>query len=111
MKWFFLVCLVMFSVTPAFGGDMENDSKVIFVYYYLMEGSPEAIGKTVPAHVEYWKSRNLGGFKGGPFADGSGGMIMFEAKNEVPAEEIIAADPFVIEGFISESRLKEWIPK
>ncbi|ACS80424.1 YciI family protein [Maridesulfovibrio salexigens] len=111
MKWVLLAFLVMFSVTPAFGGDMENDSKGTFVYYYLMEGNPDAIGKAVPAHVEYWKTCNLAGFRGGPFADGSGGMIIFETEDDGSAAEIIAGDPFVIEGFISESRLKQWIPK
>ncbi len=78
MKWVLLVFLVMFSVTPAFGGDMEKDLKGTFVYYYLMEGNPDAIGKVVPAHVEYWKACNLAGFQGGPFADGSGGMIILK---------------------------------
>ncbi|TIH18525.1 hypothetical protein D0S45_04730 [Marinifilum sp. JC120] len=111
MKWFFLVFLVMFSVTPAFGGDMEKNSKGTFVYYYLMKGSPEAIGKAVPEHVEYWTSLKLSGYQGGPFADHSGGMIIFEAEGETSAGKIVGADPFVIEGFISESRLKEWILK
>ncbi|WP_421902435.1 YciI family protein [Maridesulfovibrio sp.] len=111
MKWFLLVFLVIFSVTPAFGGDMKKDSKGTFVYYYLMEGSPEEIGKAVPAHVEYWESRNLSGFQGGPFADGSGGMIIFETKGEDSADQIVAGDPFVTKGFISDSRLKEWMPK
>ena len=33
-----------------------------FLYFYLMRNRPDVIRQVVPAHVEYWHSRDLGNY-------------------------------------------------
>ena len=80
-----------------------------FLYFYLMRNTPEAIRQMVPQHVEYWHSRDLPHYMGGPFADRTGGLITFAAANLGDAEQIIMDDPFVRERLIEQSWIKEWL--
>ena len=50
-----------------------------FLYFYLMRNRPDAIRQVVPFHVQYWHSRDLPDYMGGPFADRTGGLITFAA--------------------------------
>lgn len=52
-----------------------------FVYFYFNRTEPERIRQGVPTHVQYWKTANLQGYMGGPFADRTGGLISFVASN------------------------------
>ena len=79
-----------------------------FVYLYFMQGQPEQIQATAPRHVAYWKGRRLEGYQGGPFADRSGGLITFIEESMDRATGIVADDPFVLEGVIGDSWIKEW---
>jgi uncharacterized protein YciI len=83
-----------------------------------MKREPEKIQQIVPLHVEYWgkyKSKNyLGGSKnylGGPFADRSGGLIIFEAKDINDANNIINNDPFTMNDVLESRWIKEWMPE
>ena len=78
-------------------------------YFYFMKNEADRIRSVVPLHVEYWEKRNLPKYTGGPFADRTGGLIAFEAKNIEEATGIIKNDPFVLEGLIEGSWIKEWI--
>jgi hypothetical protein len=49
-----------------------------FAYFYLMRDEPDRVRATVPKHVSHWRSLGLTGYVGGPFADRTGGLIMFE---------------------------------
>lgn len=111
MKWFVCVCLVLLATTPVFGGKMKNDSMQVYVYCYNMDGSPEAIGAAIPEHIEYWNAKGLEGYQGGPFADRSGGMIIFEAHDEATAKRLVAGDPFVVQAVVGDSWLKQWMRK
>ncbi|RWU07300.1 hypothetical protein DWB63_01140 [Pseudodesulfovibrio sp. S3] len=73
-----------------------------------MSGNPEEIGEAVPGHIRYWEDLRLEGYRGGPFADRSGGMIVFTAVDEDQAKRIVAGDPFVERGVVGESWLKAW---
>lgn len=88
---------------------MDNDRH--FVYFYFNRTEPEKIGQAVPAHVQYWKSANLRGYMGGPFADRTGGLISFVASNLEEATKIILRDPFILEDLIAEKWIKDWIPE
>lgn len=57
-----------------------------FVYFYLMSQDIETIKQTAPDHVNYWHNLNLADYEGGPFADRSGGMILFNAEKTTEAE-------------------------
>ena len=82
-----------------------------FVYIYFMKRMSDAIREIAPRHVEYWKSRKLDGYMGGPFADRSGGVITFETASIAEAEELAQSDPFVVNGLIDSRWVKEWTPE
>jgi uncharacterized protein YciI len=76
-----------------------------------MKKEPERIGHIVSQHVKYWKGLNIKGYMGGPFADRSGGLVIFTSKNIKEATNTINKDPFVIENLLSDKWIKEWIPE
>lgn len=80
-----------------------------FVYFYFNRNEPEKIRQVVPAHIEYWKTANIQGYMGGPFADRTGGLISFVASNAEEAAEVIQNDPFVMENVIDQKWIKEWV--
>jgi uncharacterized protein YciI len=80
-----------------------------FLYFYLMRKTPTAIRQVVAAHVQYWRSRDVPGYMGGPFADRTGGLITFSAASLDDAQHIIVDDPFVREQLIEQSWIKEWL--
>jgi uncharacterized protein YciI len=80
-----------------------------FLYFYLMRNRPEAIRQLVPSHVQYWHSRDLPDYMGGPFADRTGGLIAFAAASLDDAQQIIMHDPFVAGQLIEQSWIKEWL--
>ena len=80
-----------------------------FLYFYLMHNRPDSIRQVVPAHVQYWKSLNVPGYMGGPFADRTGGLITFEADNLEDAQRIVGNDPFQLEKGIEQTWVKEWL--
>ena len=80
-----------------------------FLYFYLMRKTPDTIRQLVPAHVQYWRSRDVPDYMGGPFADRTGGLITFSAVSLDDAQHIIMDDPFVREHLIEQSWIKEWL--
>jgi uncharacterized protein YciI len=76
-----------------------------------MKREPEKIQNIVPAHVDYWKSKKLDDYQGGPFSDRSGGLITFAAENLERANEIIKNDPFILNDLIDQNWIKEWLPE
>lgn len=80
-----------------------------FVYFYFMKNMPEKIGEVVPLHIAYWKKQNLENYSGGPFADRTGGLIMFESSGIEKAIELTENDPFVEQDVIDSKWVKEWI--
>jgi uncharacterized protein YciI len=54
------------------------------------------------------KSKN---YLGGPFADRSGGLIIFEAKDINDANNIINNDPFTMNDVLESRWIKEWMPE
>ncbi|HEX9163861.1 MAG TPA: YciI family protein [Thermoanaerobaculia bacterium] len=81
------------------------------VFFYLMKPLPYRIREAVPLHVEYWKGLHLAGYSGGPFADRSGGMIMFELASVDAAMPLVDADPFATSGLLEWRWVKEWLPE
>lgn len=80
-----------------------------FLYYYFNRNEPEKIRAVVPAHVQYWKTADLNGYMGGPFADRTGGLISFVTTSLEEAEQAVRQDPFVLENLIEQKWIKEWI--
>lgn len=81
-----------------------------FAYFYFMANDPARVRSLAPQHTEHWHGLNLSGYTGGPFADRSGGLITFLADESAQAEAAVAEDPFVREGLIERSWLKQWEP-
>jgi uncharacterized protein YciI len=79
-----------------------------FAYFYFMKNEPDSIQAVVPSHVEYWNKRELDKYLGGPFADRSGGLIIFEAESIADATSIVMNDPFVSEALLEDRWVKEW---
>ena len=46
---------------------------------------------------------------GGPFADASGSLVVVEAENEQEVADLIAQDPFVVQGIFVLRSLKQWV--
>ena len=63
----------------------------------------------ISAHIEYIQSLNLCGHqaKTGYWADGGGGMLIFEAKNMQEAQEIVNNDPLIKNNCVT-YELHEW---
>jgi uncharacterized protein YciI len=75
-----------------------------------MKPERQAVRRAAPQHASYWNQLSLTGYIGGPFADLSGGLITFVARDHDHAQRLIDADPFAREGLLESLRLKEWIP-
>jgi uncharacterized protein YciI len=82
-----------------------------FVFFYLMRKDAPGIREAVPEHVAHWKGARLDGYRGGPFADRSGGLITFRAADAEQATAIVERDPFVLRGLLQDRWTKEWLPE
>jgi hypothetical protein len=63
-----------------------------------------------PSHRDYLRGLATDGklLHAGPWADDSGSLIVYEAENLDEARAILAADPFTIEGIVTDSVIREW---
>ena len=80
-----------------------------FAYVYVMKPEPDRVRAIAPHHAAYWKDLELRDYRGGPFADRSGGLITFDAESPERAEELVSGDPFLRERLLERHSLKEWI--
>lgn len=63
-----------------------------------------------PAHREYVHELfERGAIRmSGPLADETGAVLVYEAPDEAAARELVAGDPYVLEGVVREVSLREW---
>ncbi len=63
-----------------------------------------------PAHREYLHQLVESGklLMGGPFADESGGLLIFEAESEVEVQALIDADPFTTGSVFATIEIRPW---
>ncbi len=80
-----------------------------FIYFYFMKDEPAKIKDAVPIHINYWHDLKLEGYIGGPFADRTGGLIIFQIDDLDKAEKIVSEDPFVRDNLVDRKWLKEWV--
>jgi uncharacterized protein YciI len=80
-----------------------------FIFFYTMTEDKARIRDTVPAHVAYWQECGLDSFQGGPFADRTGGLITFAARDLTEATAAADGDPFVTAGVLGDRWVKEWL--
>ena len=87
------------------------DPQGCFAYFYLMKADPDRVRAVAPRHASYWQELQLAHYRGGPFADRSGGLITFDADDTAQAQRAVRADPFALEGLVDAQWLKEWTPR
>jgi uncharacterized protein len=65
-----------------------------------------------PAHRQYLKQLRDGGRLAatGPFTDGSGALIIYEAADAAEAERLLTGDPFSAGGVFVKYVLRPWNP-
>ncbi len=63
-----------------------------------------------PQHLAYLRSLLEDGtlVMAGPWADGSGALVLFHAEDDDQASSIVDADPYTVEGATTDRRLREW---
>jgi uncharacterized protein len=63
-----------------------------------------------PAHRDHLRELFEAGKvrSAGPFADDSGGLIVYEVADEDEARRLVADDPYTAAGVVEEVRLTEW---
>lgn len=81
----------------------------LFMFVYFLDDDIEKTKKSLGEHITYWKSRKFDYFKNGPFADKSGGLIIFSSGNYDQAQETVADDPLLQGNAIKQYWVKEWV--
>jgi uncharacterized protein YciI len=82
-----------------------------FVTFYFFKVSRERVMEVAQEHRDYWAEGSRANHTGGPFADRSGGMIIFAARNLEEAEQMAGQDPFVTKDLLEKRWVKEWVIK
>jgi uncharacterized protein len=82
-----------------------------FAYFYWMKEDRSRVRVVAPRHIAHWRELRLASYLGGPFADRTGGLIIFEAEDAGQAERAVRAGPFVQEGLLEAYWLKAWAPE
>jgi uncharacterized protein len=82
--------------------------KIAAVIDYLQDR--ETVERHRPEHRQYLASLKAAGklAVSGPFADGSGALIVYEANSPEAAEAILKADPFHAAGVFLRWQLRPW---
>jgi uncharacterized protein YciI len=82
--------------------------KYAAVIDYLQDAA--TVEKHRPQHRAYLASLKEKGqlAASGPFADGSGALIVYEAESAAAAEAILKADPFHANGIFLRWQIKPW---
>jgi uncharacterized protein len=77
---------------------------------YLQDN--EKVERLRPLHRQYLASLKEKGQLAisGPFTDGSGALIVYEAESEAAAEAILKADPFHANGVFLRWHFRPWNP-
>lgn len=68
---------------------------------------PEKNKEVRPQHLDYLEKLGEKVFARGPFADGSGGLVVYRADSFDEARELAENDPAVVHG-VRRLELKEW---
>lgn len=81
----------------------------IFMFMYILADDLATVQASLGRHVSYWKELKFDYFRNGPFADKSGGMILFSSTSLDDAQKIVSQDPLLQNKAIRDYLLKEWI--
>ena len=70
----------------------------------------ERVHEVRPAHREYVAQLHARGAirMSGPFAQGDGALLIYNAESRAVAERLIAEDPYCVHAVVDEVSLREW---
>jgi uncharacterized protein YciI len=70
----------------------------------------DALQAARPAHREYLQGLVSQGkvLLAGPWADGLGGFVVYEAADSAELDKLLADDPYTTEGVAAERSIREW---
>ena len=70
----------------------------------------DRLNETRPLHREYLSGLLEAGKvqQSGPYADGTGALLIYEVADRAALDEILANDPYTRNGVIAESDVREW---
>lgn len=85
---------------------------MLFVNYCTYVLDTPKVAAVRPAHREYIarlfeESKILAA---GPFADGTGGLFIYDARDEAEAKKLAGEDPYASMGALSSTTLELWKP-
>jgi hypothetical protein len=77
---------------------------------YITFSDPDRVPEIRPRHRAYLKQLLDDGklHESGPFVDGAGALIIYEAADETEARAILAADPYSEANVLGDVHLREW---
>jgi uncharacterized protein YciI len=82
--------------------------------WYLVQTRyvPEKFAEVRPRHREYLRGLAERGTVAvaGPLADGSGGVVLYQAADRDALQEVLDADPYHREGALAERTVREFTP-
>lgn len=81
----------------------------IFALTYIYGGPQEVLAEHRPAHRAYLRELNEQGHNlaSGPLGDDAA-LIIFSADSQREVEEIVAKDPLVVHGAVTEHEIQPW---
>jgi peptidyl-prolyl cis-trans isomerase A (cyclophilin A) len=102
-----MMTLMLASVL--FHPDSSDRFVVVFSHGPKWQAGSE---KQLDPHVKYWAGLSDQGYvvEGGPYADGSGGLIVLQKVTKADAERMAKDDPAVQSGLLQAS-VKQWVVK
>lgn len=91
---------------------VEPDARAArsYVTYARYVSDPSHIERVRPAHQSYAQTIKAKGelIMAGPFADGSGALLVYRAKSKDQATALVLGDPYHTEGVFETYALSEW---
>lgn len=91
-------------------GEPDAHAARTYVNYVKYRSDPALVESVWPAHQSYARTIKANGelIIAGPFADGSGALIVYRARSKDEAMALVLQDPYRAEGVVETSALSEW---
>ena len=80
-------------------------------YFSIMGADADRIPLVAPEHTAHWHDLAMEDYEGGPFEDGTGGLITIRAESHAQADRAVTTDPFVRDGLLETYWIKQWNPQ
>ena len=80
------------------------------INYATYVDDQQVVARIRPTHRRYMAQLTAAGklIAGGPFADGSGALFIYEVASLDEAQALVAADPYSTDGAFANTELRAW---